>query len=77
MIIRRGSISLSLVHLHLMRHLAASYPCFAGGVGRARDVISLSLSLLCFLLLGSHGARSLSRSRFSGATDCQNECDEH
>ena len=77
MIIRRGSISLSLVHLHLMRHLAASYPCFAGGVGRARDVISLSLSLLCFLLLGRHGARSLSRSRFSGATDCQNECDEH
>ena len=77
MIIRRGSISLSLVHLHLMRHLAASYPCFAGGVGRARDVISLSLSLLCFLLLRSHGARSLSRSRFSGATDCQNECDEH
>ena len=82
MIIRRGSISLSLVHLHLMRHLAASYPCFAGGVGRARDVISLSLSLLCFLLLlllllARHGARSLSRSRFSGATDCQNECDEH
>ena len=77
MIIRRGSISLSLVHLHLMRHRAASYPCLAGGVGRARDVISLSLSLLCFLLLGRHGARSLSRSRFSGATDCQNECDEH
>ena len=77
MIIRRGSISLSLVHLHLMRHLAASYPCFAGGVGRARDVISLSLSLLCFLLLRSHGARSLSRSRFSRAIDCQNESDEH
>ena len=77
MIIRRGSISRSLVHLHLMRHRAASYPCLAGGVGRARDVISLSLSLLCFLLLGRHGARSLSRSRFSGATDCQNECDEH
>ena len=77
MIIRRGSISLSLVHLHLMRHLAASYPCFAGGVGRARDVIILSLSLLCFLLLERHGARSLSRSRFSRAIDCQNECDEH
>ena len=75
MIIRRGSISRSLVRL--MRLLAASYPCFAGGVGRARDVIILSLSLLCFLLLERHGARSLSRSRFSGATDCQNECDEH
>ena len=62
MIIRRGSISLSLVHLHLMRHLAASYPCFAGGVGRARDVISLSLRLFCFLLLGSHGAHSLAES---------------
>ena len=75
MIIRRESISLSMVRL--MRLLAASYPCFAGGVGRARDVISLSLSLLCFLLLRSHGARSLSRSRFSRAIDCQNEGDEH
>ena len=68
---------LSLVHLHLMRHRAASYPCFAEWLGGPATLINLSLSLLCFLLLGRHGARSLSRSRFSGATDCQNECDEH
>ena len=62
MIIRRESISLSLVRWmrRWKRHRAASCPCFAGGIAGHRDVISLSLSLFWFLLLGSHGARSLS-----------------
>ena len=62
MIIRRESISLSMVRLmrRLMRLLAASYPCLAGGVGGPRDVIKPEPEPVWFLLLARHGARSLS-----------------